>query len=73
MSPKLLKLFAHERRSSSLFGIINKIIQTGKILSQWKLADVISVHIGNFKENVEYYRPVPLMSVVSEIAERCVF
>ena len=35
--------------------------------------NVIPVHKGNSKENVEHHGPVSLMSVVSKIAERCVF
>jgi hypothetical protein len=67
-----LKTFAYELKSS-LSLIINLSLQSGNVPEQWKLANVIPVHKANSKENVKNYRPISLLSVVSKVAERCIY
>ncbi len=57
----------------SLCTLFNLSLQTGRIPSEWKSADVTPVHKKNSKKPAENYRPILLLPIVSEVLERCVF
>ena len=47
-----------------------KPLQLGSLPSNWKLANVVSVHKEGAKDHVENYRPISLLPIVSKIFER---
>ena len=55
----------------SLCRIFNKSLQLGSLPSDWKLANVVHVHKKGAKE-VENYRLISLLPIVSKVFERCV-
>ncbi|XP_048586215.1 uncharacterized protein LOC116614508 [Nematostella vectensis] len=57
----------------SLCQIFNKSIKLGKFPSEWKIAHIVPVYKKDSAQQVENYRPISLLSVVSKIMERCVF
>ena len=71
LSPYFLKTFAEELHSS-LCNIFRKSLDSGRIPSDWLKANVIPIHKSNNKENVENYRPVSLLCIVSKICERII-
>jgi hypothetical protein len=42
------------------------------VLYPTSVPNVIPIHKANSKENVEHYRPISLLSVVSKVAEKCI-
>ena len=69
LSPHFLKMFAHEL-SPSLSALFQKSLDNGSVPSDWLRANVIPIHKNNCRDNVENYRPVSLLSIVSKICER---
>ena len=57
----------------SLTLLSDKSLSTGELPRDWKLANVVPVHKKNNKEHIENYRPISLLSLISEALERCVF
>ena len=72
ISPVILKQ-CHRLLSPSLAVIFNVSIQTSKIPSQWKKANVTPVFKKGDKHTVSNYRPISLLCCVSKVMERCVF
>ncbi|KAJ8708432.1 hypothetical protein PYW07_010557 [Mythimna separata] len=55
-----------------LFIIYNKCISEGVVPTQWKHAYIIPVHKSGSKRNVEHYRPISILSVLSKLFEKLV-
>ena len=56
----------------SLTQIFNKSLCLGEIPDEWKLANIVPIHKKGDKSEVENYRPISLLSIVSKVLERCV-
>ena len=56
----------------SLTQIFNKSLSCGEIPAEWKLANIVPVHKKGEKSQVENYRPIFLLSIISKVLERCV-
>ena len=56
----------------SLCALFNRSLNTGRLPSDWKRADVTPVHKKGSKEPAENYRPISLLCIVSKVMERCV-
>ncbi|CAB4037986.1 Hypothetical predicted protein, partial [Paramuricea clavata] len=56
----------------SLTKIFNKSLSCGEIPDEWKLANIVPVHKKGEKSQVENYRPISLLSIISKVLERCV-
>ena len=69
LPPGFLKDSAKEI-SSSLCYIINRSINTGVFPSSWKIAKVTPVQKSGSVNEIENYRPVSIISVVSKIMEK---
>ena len=54
----------------SLSQLFNKSMDFGIVPDDWKIANIVPVLKGN-KDQVENYRPISLLSLVSKIMERC--
>ena len=52
--------------------LFNKSLSYGKLPDDWKLANIVPVYKKGEKNQVENYRPISLLSVVSKVLERCV-
>jgi len=72
ISPVILKK-CHYLISPSLAVIFNVSIQTSKIPSEWKRANVTPVFKKSDKHSVINYRPISLLCCVSKVMERCIF
>ena len=59
--------------SSVLSHIINKSLQQGYFPSQLKLARVIPLHKGGSVEDLNQYRPISILPLLSKIFERVVY
>ena len=59
--------------SNSLCMLLNKSFSEGVFPSEWKRANVVPVFKSKDRQDVRNYRPVSLLSVVSKLAERCVY
>ena len=57
----------------SLRVLFNKSLNIGVLPDEWKLANVVPAHKHSEKSYVEHYRPISLLSVISEVLEHCVF
>jgi hypothetical protein len=56
----------------SLTKIFNRSLSCGEIPAEWKLANIVPVHKKGEKSQVENYRPISLLSIISKVLERCV-
>lgn len=52
--------------------IYNKCMCEGTFPSCWKLAHITPIHKGGSKQNVEQYRPISMLSILSKVFERLV-
>jgi len=52
--------------------LFNKSIETGKVLSQWKLANVCAIFKKNDPTIASNYRPISLLSTISKVLERII-
>ena len=52
--------------------LFNKSMNSGVVPDEWKLANVVSVYKRGEKEDVQNYRPISLLCIVSKLLERCV-
>ena len=59
--------------SPSLCELFNKLLRTGMVPFDWKLANVVPVYKKGDQEFVENYRPISPLSLISKVLERCVF
>jgi hypothetical protein len=57
----------------SLWSLFNKSLRIGVVPDEWKLANVFPVYKHGVKAEVENYRPISLLSLISKTLERCVF
>ena len=57
----------------SLTKLFNMSLENGKFPDNWKKANVIPIHKKGDKDNVNNYRPVSILPIVSKIFERIVF
>ena len=69
---RILKECAYEI-APSLTHLINLSLRVGCVPKDWKRANIVPVYKKGNKEDVTNYRPISLLSLVSKIAERCVF
>ena len=56
----------------SLHRLFTKSLRLSQIPVEWKLANIIPLHKKGNREFIENYRPISLLSVVSNVLERCV-
>ena len=56
----------------SLTQIFNKSLCLGEVPDEWKLANIVPIHKKGDKSQVENYRPISLLSIMSKVLERCV-
>ena len=68
---RLLKETARQI-APSLTQLLNLSLSCGSLPDDWKLANIIPIHKKGEKQNVENYRPISLLSIVSKVLERCV-
>ena len=59
--------------ASALTRLINLSLRVGCTPKDWKCANIVPVFKQGNKKEVINYRPISLLSLVSKIAERCVF
>ena len=57
----------------SLCSLLNKSLCIGVVPDDWKLANVVPVYKHGEKAEVENYRPISQLSLISKTLERCVF
>ena len=72
VSSHVLKQCAHQL-APSLSCLFNLCLASSCFPSQWKQAHVVPVHKKGKRDDVENYRPVSLLSIISKVIERCVF
>ena len=72
LSPRMLKEAGHTivQPLSLLF---NMSIKDGKFPKSWKKANVIPIHKKGDKDDINNYRPVSVLPIVSKIFERIIF
>ena len=56
--------------SPSLENLFNSSMRIGKVPSQWKASNVVTIHKKGDRGNIENYR---LISLLSQIIARCIF
>lgn len=69
ISNKLVKLLKYELLTP-LTIIINKIMAEKVFPKQWKTAKIKPLHKKGEKDNIENYRPISLLPVLSKVAEK---
>ena len=73
ISPILLKCFS-QYLSPSLSSLFNRSLRDGELPNDWLNANVCPVYKDKGDKNcVDNYRPISLLSVVSKVAERCMY
>ncbi len=72
MPARLLKETASQI-APSLCSLFNKSLGIGVVLDEWKLVNMVLVYKRGVKAEVENYRPISLLSLISKTLERCVF
>ena len=71
ISAKLLKLAAPSI-SGSLATLFNHSLMSGRVPSEWKVANITPVPKGGDKQQVNNYRPISVIAVTAKIFERLV-
>ena len=61
-----------EQIGPSLCALFNHSLNCGRVPIEWKAANITPVHKKESKEVAENFRPISLLSIVSEILERSV-
>ncbi len=69
MNPLFLKVAAHII-APSLTHIFNLSLRTGTFPGAWKCAKVTPLHKKGAKDNLNNYRPISVLSVISKVIER---
>ena len=69
ISPKVLKLFPNSL-ILCLVHIFNLSLSQGKFISTFKKAKVIPIHKKNKKNDMNNYRPISLLPVISKVLEK---
>ncbi len=69
--PARLVTETSDQIAPSLCDLFNKSLRTGVVPRDWKLANVVPVFRKGEKEHVENYIPISLLSLISEVLERC--
>ena len=72
LSPKFLKECKNEI-SESLCLLLNRSFTEGIFPNHWKKANLMPVPKSKDRQEVANYRPVSLLSIVSKIAEKCIY
>ena len=71
LPPRILKECTHQI-APSLCLLFNRSPHHGLLPVEWKLDNIVPVHKKGNKSEVENYRPISLLCVVSKVLERCV-
>ena len=69
----LLTFFVQASLSHSIYQIFSKTIQTRRFPDYWKVAIISPIHKKDNKSDIEIYRPVSLLCIVSKMIERIIF
>ena len=72
LSPVILKHCSNELKSS-VCKLINRSLSEGVVPKDWLFANVIPVYKSKDKNQVNNYRPISLLSIISKVAERCIY
>ena len=72
ISPIFLKECSQELKSS-LCELINKSLLEGTVPKEWLKSHVTPVFKSKDAQNVQNYRPISLLSIVSKMTERCIY
>ena len=70
--PALILKNCAESLSPSLTALINASLKSGVYISEWKKANIPPVHKKGSRLEVENYRQISLLPIVSKIQEKCV-
>ena len=52
---------------------INRSLELGQFPENWRNANICPIYKSGDKSDIANYRPIPLLSVASKVAERCIF
>ena len=72
ISPQVLKNLSPSL-TSSIFLLIKTCCNKRLFPSVWKCADVTAIHKSGSKNNVENYRPISLLCVISKVFEKLIY
>ena len=70
--PAIILKMCAESLSPSLSVFINASLRTGLCISEWKQANISPVHKNGARDEVENFRQISLLPIVSKIQEKCV-
>ena len=68
---RLLKTCSNEI-APSLCSLFNRSLETARLPSEWKMANISSVHKKDSLEPAINYRPISLLSIINKVLERLV-
>ena len=69
---KMVLVECGDQFSLSLSDLFNLYLKSGTLPTEWKLANIVSLLKKAPAENVENYRAISLLSLVSKLFERCI-
>ena len=72
LSPVVLKYCSNEFKRS-VCQLINRSLSEGVVPKDWLFANVIPVYKSKDKNQTSNYRPISLLSLISKVAERCIY
>ena len=52
--------------------LFNLSFKTGSLPADWKLAHIVPIHKKGDKDDIENYRPISLISIISKVFEKCI-
>ena len=71
--PSRLLKECHQQIAPSLCDVFNHSLVSGRVPSEWKSANITSIHKKKQKEPAGNYRPISLLPIISKVMERCVY
>jgi hypothetical protein len=71
ISARLLKTCSNEI-APSLCSLFNRSLETARLPSEWKMANITSVHKKDSLEPAINYRPISLLCIINKVLERLV-
>ena len=71
IGPRILKI-SYDIISPSITFLINKSLSLGIFPNVWKTTNIIPIHKTGLKEDVNNYRPISILPIVSKIMEKLI-